>query len=104
MGDQGRESKRADAPKREVRFAPINGHRQLGGARPISANTRPQGVVAGLRQHPRGCVRLALLQLARLAARNQKDLQRMVETFDGALAKGFERDAVTDPFSDDRIY
>jgi len=37
MGDQGRESKRADAPKREVRFAPINGHRQLGGARPISA-------------------------------------------------------------------
>jgi hypothetical protein len=38
MGDQGRESKRADAPKREVRFVPINGHRQLGGARPISAD------------------------------------------------------------------
>ena len=39
MGDQGRESKRADAPKREVRFVPINGHRQLGGARPISADS-----------------------------------------------------------------
>jgi hypothetical protein len=38
MGRPGRESKRADAPKREVRFAPINGHRQLGGARPISAD------------------------------------------------------------------
>jgi hypothetical protein len=46
MGDQGRESKRADAPKREVRFAPINGHRQLGGARPISANNGHSGMPA----------------------------------------------------------
>ena len=32
-----------DAPKREVRFAPINGHRQLGAARPISANSGSGG-------------------------------------------------------------
>jgi len=44
MADQGRESKRADAPKREVRFVPINGHRQLGGARPISAMSRLAGL------------------------------------------------------------
>jgi hypothetical protein len=34
-GSQGREKKRADAPKREVRFAAaVNRHRLLGGARP----------------------------------------------------------------------
>lgn len=29
-----------DVPEREVRFAPLNGHRQRGGARPLSANKR----------------------------------------------------------------
>ena len=33
MGRPGRESKRANAPKRDSSFAPINGHRQPGGAR-----------------------------------------------------------------------
>jgi hypothetical protein len=38
MGRPGREKKRANAPKGEVRFAPINGHRQAVSACPNSAN------------------------------------------------------------------
>ena len=52
-GDQGRESKRADAPKCEVRFAPINGHRQLGGARPISADSVAKLVLWKVSKIPR---------------------------------------------------
>jgi hypothetical protein len=37
MGRPRREKKRANAPKGEARFAPINGHRQPGGACPKSA-------------------------------------------------------------------
>jgi len=34
-----------DAPKREVHFAPNNGHRQCGAARPISANSRSHAII-----------------------------------------------------------
>jgi hypothetical protein len=37
-GDHGRENKRADAHKREVRIAPINGHGQYDAACPKGAN------------------------------------------------------------------
>ncbi|MGB0058131.1 MAG: hypothetical protein WBQ20_15560, partial [Methyloceanibacter sp.] len=37
MGRPGRENKRANAPKRDVSFAPINGHRKRDAACPKSA-------------------------------------------------------------------
>jgi len=40
-----------DAPKREVHFAPNNGHRQCGAARPISANKRLMHRSKGIFDH-----------------------------------------------------